>query len=180
MNATVSEVATPLGRMLAVSDGRRLVALEFADKEERMLTLLRRRFGTVQLEQRQGRTGVTDRIDAYFAGDVAALASVPVLTGGTPFQEQVWAALRDIPAGATVTYGDVARRIGRPQASRAVGRANGLNPIALVIPCHRVIGSQANLTGYAGGLERKRWLLEHERRHAGAPCQRTSVTSTMR
>lgn len=131
-----------------------------------MLRLLQHRYGSGRLERVPGRTPLADRIEAYFAGDVAALADVPAKPGGTPFQQAVWVALRDIAPGATATYGEVARRIGRPQASRAVGRANSLNPVALVIPCHRVIGSQANLSGYAGGLERKRWLLEHEQRHA--------------
>jgi methylated-DNA-[protein]-cysteine S-methyltransferase len=85
-----------------------------------------------------------------------------VRTEGTPFQKLVWAELRNIPAGATISYGELAKRIGRPGASRAVGLANGSNPIAIVVPCHRVIGANGSLTGYGGGMERKRWLLEHE------------------
>ncbi|HEV2365754.1 MAG TPA: methylated-DNA--[protein]-cysteine S-methyltransferase [Caulobacteraceae bacterium] len=100
---------------------------------------------------------------AYFAGDISALDGLEVETGGTGFQRQVWAALRRVPAGATVSYKDIAVAIGRPSATRAVGLANGANPAALVVPCHRVIGADGSLTGYGGGLERKRWLIEHER-----------------
>ena len=106
--------------------------------------------------------GCSSRIKAYFNGDLAALDEIPVDPPGTPFQRLVWEALRDIPAGRTESYGKLAARIGRPTACRAVGLANGQNPISLVIPCHRVIGSNGTLTGYGGGLHRKKWLLEHE------------------
>jgi len=88
--------------------------------------------------------------------------SVPVMTAGTEFQRTVWQQLRQIPCGEIITYGELAKRIGRPTASRAVGMANGSNPISIVVPCHRVIGSQGALTGYAGGVQRKAWLLKHE------------------
>jgi methylated-DNA-[protein]-cysteine S-methyltransferase len=101
-------------------------------------------------------------MDAYFAGEMAALGRVPWTVVGTDFQKTVWRALLDIPAGTTTTYGALAARIGRPAAVRAVGLANGANPVGLVIPCHRVIGADGSLTGYGGGLERKRWLLAHE------------------
>ncbi len=101
-------------------------------------------------------------IQAYFEGDLAALARVLVETGGTAFQRKVWAALRRIPAGTTATYGQLAAAIGNANASRAVGMANGSNPVAIVVPCHRVIGAGGGLTGYAGGTDRKRWLLTHE------------------
>ncbi len=100
---------------------------------------------------------------AYFAGDLAAIEALPTATGGTAFQRAVWAALRDVRAGRTVAYGDIAAAIGRPGAMRAVGMANGANPIAIVVPCHRIIGRSGMLTGYAGGLARKQWLLTHER-----------------
>jgi methylated-DNA-[protein]-cysteine S-methyltransferase len=108
---------------------------------------------------------LTDRLAAYFAGDLFAVDAIETRTGGTPFQRAVWSALRPIPPGTTVSYGELARAIGRPAASRAVGAANGANPIAIVVPCHRVIGANRTLTGYGGGLARKAWLLEHERRH---------------
>jgi O-6-methylguanine DNA methyltransferase len=100
--------------------------------------------------------------EAYFAGDLQALETLPWATGGTAFQRAVWAALRTIPAGGTVSYAGLAARIGRPAAMRAVGLANGRNPISVMLPCHRVIGAAGDLTGYGGGLARKRWLLRHE------------------
>jgi methylated-DNA-[protein]-cysteine S-methyltransferase len=104
----------------------------------------------------------------YFAGELAALNELPVRTAGTPFQREVWRALREIPHGTTVSYGKLAEQIGRPKAVRAVGLANGSNPIGVVVPCHRVIGSNGSLTGYGGGIERKRWLLEHENKNQPA------------
>lgn len=110
---------------------------------------------------------ITDRcieqLHAYFTGDLM-LFDLPLAPRGTPFQHAVWKALAGIPYGETRTYRDIATAIGRPNAVRAVGAANGRNPLSLVVPCHRVIGSNGTLTGYAGGLERKRWLLQHERR----------------
>lgn len=107
--------------------------------------------------------GYSTRIRAYFGGELTALDDIAVHPAGTPFQQKVWTALRAIPAGRTESYGQLAKQIGRPTACRAVGLANGQNPISLVIPCHRVIGSNGKLTGYGGGLHRKQWLLEHER-----------------
>ena len=109
---------------------------------------------------------MTKALDAYFEGDICALGSLRVAARGTPFQEKVWQGLRAIPPGQTRSYGQLAAAIGRPGASRAVGAANHANPVGIVVPCHRVIGANGALTGYAGGLDRKRWLLEHERRYA--------------
>jgi methylated-DNA-[protein]-cysteine S-methyltransferase len=106
--------------------------------------------------------GVRGVLTRYFAGDVAALDTVPVELNGTPFQKKVWEALRRIPGGTTISYAALAKRIGDPAAVRAVGTANGANPVAVIVPCHRVIGSNGKLTGYGGGLDRKQWLLEHE------------------
>ena len=111
---------------------------------------------------RQPLPGVGDVLQRYFAGDLSALDTVPVELNGTPFQKKVWQALRRIPCGATISYGELARRIGVAAAVRAVGAANGANPVAVIVPCHRVIGSNGSLTGYGGGLERKQWLLAHE------------------
>jgi methylated-DNA-[protein]-cysteine S-methyltransferase len=108
--------------------------------------------------------GFSSQVRSYFAGDYHCLDTIPVSTGGTPFQQQVWFALRTIPPGKTITYGELAAKLGKPTAYRAVGGTNALNPIAIVLPCHRVVGANASLTGYAGGLERKQWLLEHERK----------------
>jgi O-6-methylguanine DNA methyltransferase len=162
-------VPSPLGTMLVVWDAEaRLRALDFADFEQRMVGLLRRHYGAPGDRLRPERVprALARPIEAFFAGEVDAVGAIPVATGGSDFQRSVWAALRAIPTGTTTTYGRLASSLGRPSASRAVGAANGANPIAIVVPCHRVVGADRSLTGYAGGLERKRWLLAHERRHA--------------
>ncbi|BDH45777.1 methylated-DNA--protein-cysteine methyltransferase [Salmonella enterica subsp. enterica serovar Choleraesuis] len=105
---------------------------------------------------------LSSKILDYFSGNLAIIESLPVASAGTPFQKQVWAMLRTIPCGQAVNYGQIAAAIGKPGASRAVGAANGANPVSIVVPCHRVIGSNGTLTGYSGGLERKEWLLRHE------------------
>ena len=110
---------------------------------------------------------VAAQLDAYFAGELSTF-DLEMNLLGTPFQQRVWSQLCDIPYGETISYGELARRIGNANASRAVGLANGRNPIALIVPCHRVIGANGSLTGYGGGLERKTWLLEHELRHRDA------------
>ena len=102
-----------------------------------------------------------DQLQAYFAGELTEF-DLPLATGGAPFQQRVWAELRKIPYGSTISYGELARRIDAPKASRAVGAANGSNPISIIIPCHRLIGSNGKLTGYGGGIERKKFLLEFE------------------
>jgi methylated-DNA-[protein]-cysteine S-methyltransferase len=106
-------------------------------------------------------------MERYFACDIGAIDGLPVIDFGTPFQQRCWKALRRVAAGTTRTYGDHARTIGRPAAARAVGAANGFNPISIVIPCHRLVGANGSLVHYGGGLERKRWLIDHEARHAG-------------
>ncbi len=158
----VDRVDSGIGTLLLVCNGRRLCALGFGDDDAETLRGVRARYGAVSLSRREDPAEIASRMRAYFAGDYAALDAIAVETGGTPFQREVWTALRAIPPGTTVSYGELARRIGRPAATRAVGLTNGLNPIAVVVPCHRVIGADASLTGYGGGLHRKRWLLEHE------------------
>jgi methylated-DNA-[protein]-cysteine S-methyltransferase len=127
--------------------------------------LLRIQYGAYTMVDHSGNGTGVPALAAYFGGELDALADVPVKTEGTAFQRDVWNALRRIPAGATISYGQLAANVGRPTASRAVGLANGSNPISIVLPCHRVIGANGALTGYGGGIERKRWLLEHERAH---------------
>jgi O-6-methylguanine DNA methyltransferase len=162
---TLSTYTAPVGLILLVTDAEdRLRALDFADYEERMRRLLLRHYGEVALRDGGAPAAIVAALDAYFAGDLNALDAVPVATGGTDFQKQVWAALRTIPAGETSGYGALAARLGKPGAARAVGLANRLNPIGIVVPCHRVIGASGALTGYAGGLDRKQWLLAHEAR----------------
>lgn len=160
---TLDRIPSPVGEVLVVVDADGAVrALDFHDYEDRMRRLLRRHYGEVVLTSGRAPEAVRHAVIAYFAGDLAAFDRVEVRTGGTDFQRSVWKALRDIPAGETRSYGQLAAAIGIPKAVRAVGLANGANPVGVIVPCHRVVGSGGKLTGYAGGLERKRWLLAHE------------------
>jgi methylated-DNA-[protein]-cysteine S-methyltransferase len=164
--------ASPIGTMLVIFDEEaRLRALDFDDYEERMHRLLRLHYAEYDLRAAPLPGTVAECLDDYFAGSIDCLAALDVATGGTPFQRQVWQALRKIASGTTISYGELAQRIDRRGASRAVGLANGANPVALVVPCHRVIGADGSLTGYGGGLHRKQWLIDHERRHAGSTKQ---------
>jgi len=161
---TLDRIRTPLGQALLITDTEyRLRALDWEDHEPRMQQLLRRHYGS-SLSLAAGRAPQATRqaLDAYFAGDLAQLDGIECRTGGTAFQRAVWAALRTIRPGRTMSYGALAAALGVPKAVRAVGLANGANPISVVVPCHRVIGANGSLTGYGGGLERKRWLLAHE------------------
>lgn len=162
MNLFVDRIPSPLGTLLVVTDSESLCALEFEDREARLMDGLQRRYDRVSLTSTQNPFGLSQQVQAYLEGELDSLQSVPLNPGGTAFQQAVWTALRQIPAGTTASYQDLAIRIGKPAACRAVGMANGRNPIAIAIPCHRIVGSNGKLTGYAGGLERKRWLLEHE------------------
>jgi methylated-DNA-[protein]-cysteine S-methyltransferase len=155
-------IKTPLGSISLVTLGAKVCALDFEDYESRMHKLLARYRGGYSLAQGRDAVGIGDRVRAYFDGDLRAIDVIEVDTGGTEFQQQCWQALRTIPAGKTASYAEQAKRIGRPQAMRAVGLANGSNPVAVIVPCHRVIGANGTLTGYGGGLWRKEWLLKHE------------------
>jgi methylated-DNA-[protein]-cysteine S-methyltransferase len=158
----LDSIDSPIGTILIVVDGEQMCALDFADCEQRMMTLLERRYGQIHLTQATNPCGFGSQVRSYLAGNYHCLDTIPVSTGGTAFQQQVWLALRTIAPGTTTTYGELAAKLGKPTAYRAVGRTNGLNPVGIVLPCHRVIGADASLTGYAGGLERKQWLLRHE------------------
>jgi methylated-DNA-[protein]-cysteine S-methyltransferase len=156
---------TPIGEMMIAADeDGNLRAAEWTDHPERVLHLLQRYYGKngFTLTPVHNPGGLTDAMKSYFAGELASIDELPTQTAGTPFQREVWRSLREIPCGTTISYGQLAERIGRPSAVRAVGLANGANPIGVVVPCHRVIGSGGSLTGYGGGIERKRWLLNHE------------------
>ncbi len=155
-------IESPIGTVVVVCGSEALHALYFLDRQPET---------TAGLRRTQDPHGCASRVRAYFEGDFAALDGIAVNPSGTPFQQTVWKELRGIPPGKTETYGQIAARIGKPSACRAVGLANGQNPISLVIPCHRVIGSNGKLTGYGGGLDRKKWLLDHER-GAGDECSR--------
>ena len=171
MSATflIEQLDTPTGRMLIVTDEtQQLRATDWQDHESRMRRLLQRHYAAVRIEPAPRRriSAAGRALKAYFEGALYAIDAVATATNGSPFQEQVWTALRRIPAGTTLSYAALAARIGRPTAVRAVGAAHGANPIAIIVPCHRVVGSDAELTGYGGGLGRKRWLLAHERTSA--------------
>jgi len=154
---------SPIGEILIVTDETGLLrAVDFHDFEPRLRRLLRLHYGDLPLQAGEAPAATKAAFARYFAGDVSALADLSWDTGGTAFQRAVWRALAAIPPGETVTYSELARRVERPAAIRAVGAANGANPLSLVAPCHRVIGMSGALTGYAGGIERKRWLLAHE------------------
>jgi methylated-DNA-[protein]-cysteine S-methyltransferase len=158
----VDLIDSPIGDILIVVDGERLCALDYMDYEPRLMILLERRYGPIHLAHTSDPHGYSGLLRAYFAGGYGSLDAILVDTGGTSFQQEVWTALRAIPAGTTMTYGEMAARLGRPTAYRAVGAANALNPIVIVVPCHRLVGANASLTGYGGGIERKEWLLRHE------------------
>jgi methylated-DNA-[protein]-cysteine S-methyltransferase len=164
LQLTLTKLDTPLGPALVALDRReRLRAFDWLDHEERLYRLLRRRYGsTPNPVVGEMPSRIRERFAAYFDGELAALNDLDVKTAGTPFQQKVWSSLRQIPAGQTQSYRQLAESVGRPTAFRAVGLANGSNPVGLVVPCHRVIGADGSLTGYGGGLHRKRWLLEHE------------------
>jgi methylated-DNA-[protein]-cysteine S-methyltransferase len=161
----IDRMKTPLGSLLLVADAAgKLRAVDWTDHEEYIVQLLQRQYGKdgFTLVEKENPNGLRKKMERYFAGDIAAIDEIEVETVGTPFQLTVWKELRNIPGGSSISYGSLAQRIGRPKAVRAVGLANGSNPISIVVPCHRVIGSNGSLTGYGGGLERKRWLLDHE------------------
>ncbi len=166
LHLLMDRIETPIGEMLIVADhDGNLRAVDWTDHEPRMRRLLHLHYGEdgFRLEPARNPGRLTNAISSYFAGDLTAIDTLPVETAGTPFQRGVWRALREITCGSTLSYAKLAERIGRPTAIRAVGLANGSNPVGVVVPCHRVIGANGSLTGYGGGIERKRWLLEHER-----------------
>jgi methylated-DNA-[protein]-cysteine S-methyltransferase len=167
-------LATPIGDMLALDAGDGLCALEFTAPERRLPRLdarLRRWFPPHEIADRDTPTIARTRawLDAYFAGETADTGDLRLDMRGAAFEKRVWMALRAIPAGETMSYGAIAKALGSAGAPRAVGAANGANPIAIIVPCHRVIGSSGSLIGYGGGLERKIWLLDHERRWRREP-----------
>ena len=155
-------IPTPIGDMSLVARDGVLLLLEFNDAGERISREMLKRFSAVELQSARNPFGITEKVGAYFGGELSAIDSILTDGGGTEFENRVWAELRRIPRGSTVSYGSIARKLGDIGLSRAVGLANGRNPIGVVVPCHRVIGADGSLTGYGGGLKRKEWLLRHE------------------
>jgi len=160
---------TPLGDMLALSSDEGLCALEFTGPRKRLPKLERRLtnwFPPHEIVDRDSPTIAATRawLHAYFDGASADISAIPLDLRGAAFERRVWKRLVRIPPGETTSYGAIAKQLGAPGASRAVGLANGANPVAIIVPCHRVIGSTGSLTGYGGGLHRKTWLIDHERR----------------
>jgi methylated-DNA-[protein]-cysteine S-methyltransferase len=161
----IDRLPTPAGEMIVIADAEgNLRVIDWTEHEDRMKILLDRQYGrgTYTLKPARDPGGLTSAMRRYFKGDLSVIEKLPTKTAGTPFQRSVWKALRKIKCGSTISYAELARRIGKPKAVRAVGLANGQNPVSVVVPCHRVIGSNGSLTGYGGGLPRKKWLLEHE------------------
>jgi methylated-DNA-[protein]-cysteine S-methyltransferase len=160
---SLSRLQTPIGTVLLVTDADGVLrALDWLDYEPRMKELLRLRYGVVVLQDARPPGDIRVALTGYFKGDLACLGAIKWRVAGTPFQRKVWTALPKIAAGTTSSYGRLAAQLGIPKAMRAVGHANGSNPISVVLPCHRLIGANGSLTGYGGGLARKQWLLEHE------------------
>ena len=160
----LDRLLTPLGTALILTDKKgNLRALDWSDTEARLDRLLRLHYGEdYEIVEGMRLSKASLLVGKYFAGDLKAIDKIKVETNGTPFQKKVWAALRKVPAGKTITYAALAKKLSSPSAVRAVGAANGANPIGVVVPCHRMIGTSGKLTGYGGGLHRKQWLLVHE------------------
>ena len=155
-------IETPIGPMVLVAKDGVILLFEFEDAAGRVVRQMKARFGDVELQSTSNPFGITETIKNYFAGDIHAFDNLLTDGGGTEFERRVWAELKRIPVGTTVSYGNIARKLGDLKHSRAVGTANGKNPIAIVVPCHRVIGADGSMIGYGGGIKRKEWLLRHE------------------
>jgi methylated-DNA-[protein]-cysteine S-methyltransferase len=160
---SLDRLATPIGVALIVTDADGILrALDWEDYEPRMKELLRLQYGSVVLQDKSSPRDIRVALSGYFKGDLDRLNTIKWRVAGTPFQRKVWTALAKIPAGTTMSYGALAAQLDAPKAMRAVGHANGSNPISVVVPCHRLIGANGSLIKYGGGIERKRWLLAHE------------------
>lgn len=158
----VATVASPVGELTIAAKDDRVCMVHFGARSRDVLARLAAWYPDAETRATEDPAGAVGVLRRYFDGDLGCLDEIEVELHGTPFQTSVWKALRDVKAGTTVSYMELARRIGSPAAVRAVGAANGANPVAIVLPCHRIIGANGSLTGYGGGLDRKRWLLDHE------------------
>jgi methylated-DNA-[protein]-cysteine S-methyltransferase len=160
---SLDTLPTPVGAALLIfDDDGALRAFDWDDNALRIRELLRRQYGEVVLQEMRAPAALVTALTAYFKGDLDRLGEITWRVAGTPFQQKVWSALAKIPVGQTMSYGAMAAQLAAPNAMRAVGHANGANPISVVLPCHRLIGADGKLVKYGGGLERKRWLLRHE------------------
>lgn len=160
---SLDRLSTPIGTALLVTDADGVLrALDWVEYEPRMWELLRLQYGAADLKDARAPSELRSALTGYFKGDLDRLKTIRWRVAGTPFQRKVWTALPKIPAGTTMSYGALAAKLNLPKATRAVGHANGSNPISVVVPCHRLIGASGSLIKYGGGLERKRWLLRHE------------------
>jgi methylated-DNA-[protein]-cysteine S-methyltransferase len=160
---SLDRLATPIGEALVVTDeDGYLRALDWSEQKDDMMRTLRKQYGEVVPKPGTVSSEIKTRLRDYFDGDISSLDAIEWRTSGTPFQQAVWVSLTAIAPGETCSYSALATALGCPKAVRAVGRANGANPISIVVPCHRVLGADGSLTGYGGGIERKRWLLRHE------------------
>lgn len=166
MKIETAKYESPIGELHIAAGPSGVCVLAFPEEAAETPKRMRRRFGEVELVPGRDPAGAITALRAWFRGDLSAFDALPLDPAGTDFQRKVWKALCGIPAGETRSYAEIARKIGAASSIRAVGAANGANPIVLAIPCHRVIASDGTLCGYGGGLPRKRWLLDHEARHA--------------
>ena len=157
----VDTIDSPIGALTMAERAGRICLLQFGP-DGPAVDVMFERWYPGEPRARQALPGIGGVMKRYFEGQIGVLDAIPVELNGTPFQKEVWQALRRIPAGTTISYAELAKRIGNAAAVRAVGTANGANPVAVIVPCHRVIGSNGTLTGYGGGLDRKQWLLAHE------------------
>jgi methylated-DNA-[protein]-cysteine S-methyltransferase len=154
---------SPVGELTVAAHGSKVCLVHFGAASETVRKSLERWYPAEQIVVSNDPAGAVDVLSRYFDGDLNSLDELEVELHGTPFQQRVWTTLRTVRAGTTASYAELAGRVGAPAAVRAVGAANGANPVAIILPCHRIIGSSGSLTGYGGGLDRKRWLLQHER-----------------
>ncbi len=158
----LATIDSPVGELTIAANGPRVCLVHFGDATDRVRSTLSSWYPGGTIEPAGDPAGAATVLRRYFDGDLASLDEVDVELHGTAFQQRVWMALRAVTVGTTLSYAELARRVGSPSAVRAVGAANGANPVAVVLPCHRISGSNGSLTGYGGGLDRKRWLLDHE------------------
>jgi O-6-methylguanine DNA methyltransferase len=158
----LTTIDSPVGKLTVAVHGERVCLVHFGPASASIRSKLKSWYPAASIQQSQDPGGAVTVLNRYFRGDLSSLDDLAVELHGTDFQRSVWTALRLVRAGTTKSYAELATALGAPAAVRAVGAANGANPVAVVLPCHRIIGSNGSLTGYGGGLERKRWLLDHE------------------